>query len=107
MLLYRCARLEEDSCASGGAIGGGRIWRHRTRSHPRADRARYRSGFAGRNRGRDLRRGRRDPPERSETHAVKFGPTPVDEAVGTIAAHTVRAGDAVLKKGSQVKLEDV
>jgi molybdenum cofactor cytidylyltransferase len=31
---------------------------------------------------------------------------PVDEAVGAIAAHTVRAGDAVLKKGSQVKLED-
>jgi molybdenum cofactor cytidylyltransferase len=36
---------------------------------------------------------------------VKFGPVPVEEAVGTIAAHTVRAGDVVLKKGSIVSPE--
>jgi molybdenum cofactor cytidylyltransferase len=37
---------------------------------------------------------------------VKFGPVPVDEAVGAIAAHSVRAGEAVVKKGSVVRLED-
>jgi molybdenum cofactor cytidylyltransferase len=36
---------------------------------------------------------------------VKFGPLAVDEAVGAIAAHTVRAGDAVLKKGSALTAE--
>jgi molybdenum cofactor cytidylyltransferase len=33
---------------------------------------------------------------------VKFGPIPVNAAVGALAAHTVRAGDAVVKKGSVV-----
>jgi molybdenum cofactor cytidylyltransferase len=37
---------------------------------------------------------------------VKFGPLPVDEAVGAIAAHSVRSGEAVVKKGSVVRLED-
>jgi molybdenum cofactor cytidylyltransferase len=37
---------------------------------------------------------------------VKFGPVPVEEAVGAIAAHSARAGDAVLKKGSTVGPED-
>jgi molybdenum cofactor cytidylyltransferase len=36
---------------------------------------------------------------------VKFGPVPVAEAVGAIAAHTVRAGDVVLKKGSVISAE--
>jgi molybdenum cofactor cytidylyltransferase len=36
---------------------------------------------------------------------VKFGPIPVAEAVGAIAAHTVRAGDVVLKKGSVISAE--
>jgi molybdenum cofactor cytidylyltransferase len=31
---------------------------------------------------------------------MKFGPLLIDEAVGAVAAHTVRAGDVVLKKGS-------
>ena len=33
---------------------------------------------------------------------MKFGPLPVEHAVGALAAHSVRAGDAVLKKGSVV-----
>ena len=37
---------------------------------------------------------------------MKFGPVPVDEAVGAIAAHSVRAGEAVVKKGSIVRPED-
>ncbi len=36
---------------------------------------------------------------------MKFGPVPVAEAVGAIAAHTVRAGDVVLKKGSVISAE--
>ncbi|HEV2559777.1 MAG TPA: molybdopterin-binding protein [Microvirga sp.] len=36
---------------------------------------------------------------------MKFGPIPVAEAVGAIAAHTVRAGDVVLKKGSVISAE--
>jgi molybdenum cofactor cytidylyltransferase len=37
---------------------------------------------------------------------VKFGPVPVDEAVGALAAHTARSGEAVVKKGSVVTRED-
>jgi molybdenum cofactor cytidylyltransferase len=33
---------------------------------------------------------------------MRFGPLAVEDAIGAIAAHTVRAGDAVLKKGSTV-----
>jgi molybdenum cofactor cytidylyltransferase len=37
---------------------------------------------------------------------VKFGSVPVEEAVGAIAAHSVRAGEAVVKKGSLVSGND-
>ncbi len=37
---------------------------------------------------------------------MKFGPVPVEEAVGALAAHSVRAGDVVLKKGSLVTPDD-
>jgi molybdenum cofactor cytidylyltransferase len=37
---------------------------------------------------------------------MKFGPVPVKEAVGAIAAHSVRAGDASVKKGRMVTAED-
>ena len=37
---------------------------------------------------------------------MKFGPVPVKEAVGAIAAHSVRAGDASVKKGRMVTTED-
>jgi molybdenum cofactor cytidylyltransferase len=37
---------------------------------------------------------------------VKFGPVPVEEAVGAIAAHSARAGDVTLKKGSTVGPDD-
>ena len=37
---------------------------------------------------------------------MKFGPVPVRDAVGAIAAHGVRAGDAVVKKGRIVTAED-
>ncbi|HEY7386353.1 MAG TPA: molybdopterin-binding/glycosyltransferase family 2 protein [Beijerinckiaceae bacterium] len=33
---------------------------------------------------------------------MKFGPMPVEEAVGALAAHSVRVGDVVLKKGSVI-----
>jgi molybdenum cofactor cytidylyltransferase len=33
---------------------------------------------------------------------VKFGPVPVAEAVGALAAHGVRAGEAVVRKGSRI-----
>jgi molybdenum cofactor cytidylyltransferase len=36
---------------------------------------------------------------------VKFGPVAVEEAVGALAAHSVRAGSTVLKKGSLVSSE--
>lgn len=34
-----------------------------------------------------------------------FGPVPVEEAAGAVAAHTVRAGEVVLKKGSIITAE--
>jgi molybdenum cofactor cytidylyltransferase len=37
---------------------------------------------------------------------VKFGPVPVEEAVGALAAHSVKAGDAAVKKGSVISAED-
>ncbi|HEX2137271.1 MAG TPA: molybdopterin-binding protein [Microvirga sp.] len=38
---------------------------------------------------------------------MKFGPLAVEEAAGAIAAHSVRAGEAVVKKGSVIAREDV
>lgn len=38
---------------------------------------------------------------------MKFGPVPVTEAEGCIAAHTVRAGGRVVKKGATLTAEDV
>jgi len=37
---------------------------------------------------------------------MKFGPVPVKEAVGAIAAHSVRAGEASVEKGRMVTAED-
>ena len=37
---------------------------------------------------------------------MKFGPVPVEEAVGALAAHSVKAGDAAVKKGSVISAED-
>jgi len=37
---------------------------------------------------------------------MRFGPVPVKEAVGAIAAHSVRAGEAVVKKGRAVSAAD-
>jgi molybdenum cofactor cytidylyltransferase len=36
---------------------------------------------------------------------VKFGPVPVEEAVGALAAHSVKAGEAVVKKGSLISAD--
>lgn len=38
---------------------------------------------------------------------MKFGPVPVSQAVGAVAAHTVRAGDLIIKKGTVIRQEDV
>ena len=38
---------------------------------------------------------------------MKFGPVPVADAVGSLAAHTVRADGVTVKKGSIVSAEDV
>ncbi|KMO11447.1 molybdopterin-binding protein [Methylobacterium platani] len=37
---------------------------------------------------------------------MRFGPVPVAESVGLIAAHSVRAGDAVVRKGRAIAAED-
>ncbi len=37
---------------------------------------------------------------------MKFGLVPVEEAVGALAAHSVKAGDAAVKKGSVISAED-
>ena len=37
---------------------------------------------------------------------MKFGPVPVEEAVDALAAHSVKAGDAVVRKGSVISVED-
>ena len=37
---------------------------------------------------------------------MKFGPVPVEEAVGALAAHSVKAGEASVKKGTLVSGED-
>ncbi|MGO4406063.1 NTP transferase domain-containing protein [Bosea sp. RAF48] len=36
---------------------------------------------------------------------MRFGPVPIAEAVGCIAAHTIRAGGATVKKGATIKAE--
>jgi molybdenum cofactor cytidylyltransferase len=36
---------------------------------------------------------------------VKFGPLPVAEAVGALAAHSIRAGDVVVRKGALISAE--
>lgn len=38
---------------------------------------------------------------------MKFGPVPVAEAAGCVAAHTVRAGEAIVRKGATIGEEDV
>jgi molybdenum cofactor cytidylyltransferase len=37
---------------------------------------------------------------------VKFGPVPVADAVGAVAAHTVRAGDLIIRKGVVIQPAD-
>ncbi|MGX7705084.1 molybdopterin-binding protein [Methylobacterium sp. Gmos1] len=37
---------------------------------------------------------------------MRFGPVPIGEAAGLIAAHSVRAGDAVVKKGRPIGAEE-
>jgi molybdenum cofactor cytidylyltransferase len=37
---------------------------------------------------------------------VKFGPVPVEEAVGALAAHSVKAGEASVRKGTLISAED-
>ncbi|AWB21148.1 molybdopterin-binding protein [Methylobacterium currus] len=37
---------------------------------------------------------------------MRFGPVPITQATGLIAAHSVRAGDAVVKKGRPIGAED-
>jgi molybdenum cofactor cytidylyltransferase len=38
---------------------------------------------------------------------VKFGPVPVADAVGAVAAHTVRAGDLIIRKGVLIQPADI
>lgn len=38
---------------------------------------------------------------------MRFGPVPVGEAEGAVAAHGLRAGDLVLRKGQRIAAEDV
>jgi molybdenum cofactor cytidylyltransferase len=37
---------------------------------------------------------------------MKFGPIPIAEAAGSVAAHTVRAGDAIVRKGATISAQD-
>ncbi|RXT57058.1 4-diphosphocytidyl-2C-methyl-D-erythritol kinase [Bosea sp. Tri-44] len=37
---------------------------------------------------------------------MKFGPVPIAEAAGCVAAHTVRAGDVIVRKGATIGDED-
>ena len=37
---------------------------------------------------------------------MKFGPIPIAEAAGAVAAHTVRAGEAIVRKGATIGEED-
>jgi len=37
---------------------------------------------------------------------MKFGPVPIAEAAGAVAAHTVRAGEAIVRKGATIGEED-
>lgn len=38
---------------------------------------------------------------------MRFGPVPVEEAVGAISAHTIRAGDLAIRKGSAIAADSV
>lgn len=38
---------------------------------------------------------------------MKFGPIPIAEAAGSVAAHSVRAGDAIVRKGATISAQDV
>jgi len=37
---------------------------------------------------------------------MKFGPIAITEAAGSVAAHTVRAGDAIVRKGATISAQD-
>jgi hypothetical protein len=37
---------------------------------------------------------------------MKFGPVPIAEAVGAVAAHTVRAGEGIVRKGATIGEDD-
>ena len=38
---------------------------------------------------------------------MKFGPVPLEEAIGAISAHSIRLGESVIKKGARLSAEDV
>ncbi|WP_332685042.1 molybdopterin-binding/glycosyltransferase family 2 protein [Bosea sp. (in: a-proteobacteria)] len=38
---------------------------------------------------------------------MKFGPIPIGEAAGSVAAHTVRAGETIVRKGATITAQDV
>ena len=91
--------LTEDSCRPGRAARSSGLLRGGDRAHPCPDRPRHRRGVAGRDRRLHPCGDRRDPAPGPEAGGVIFGPFPVEEAAGAIAAHSVRAGEAVRQEG--------
>ena len=72
-------------------------------AHPRPGRPEYRSRHRAGNRLVDHRRDRRRSPQRAaaaETHSMKFGAVPLDEARGAIMAHSQKVGERMIRKGS-------
>ena len=90
------ARRVERLTAAGFARGG-------HRAHPCADRPRHRRRVSPAEIAVvDPRRDRRDAAPGPEARAVRFGPVPVEEAVGALAAHSVRAGERGREEGQPV-----
>src|SRR6185436_5709755 len=102
-VLHRLPRLEEDPRRAAGPARRARVGCGSARSPARPGRAVDRRPHAGRDRGVGARPDHRGAARRGMT----FGELPVGDAVGAVLAHTLRAGDRVLKKGRVLSAADV
>src|SRR5262249_34643275 len=102
LLLYRCARLEEDSCAPARPARNAGSYQGRARAHSRADRPFHRRGVAGRDCGGGSWGGHSGAQVACAGGGMKCGPVAPAEALGAIAVHSIRKGDLVLKKGTRI-----
>src|SRR6476469_7740680 len=105
MLLYRRARLAEDSRQARRTPAGFRSEGNRHLAHPRAhwtaDRCSVAVGDRSLHHGGD-HRAVAAARKRKRRSGMKFGPASPAEAIGGVTVHTLRQGSLVLKKGTTI-----